>query len=68
MLDGINDIESLRYSYPQTHPPIRYGPSLYLIFPSCAPLAGTAELSEVQRILPQIEAGEGRSVIACKSP
>ena len=50
------------------HPPIRYGPSLYLIFPSCAPLAGTAELSEVQRILPQIEAGEGRSVIACKSP
>jgi len=40
----------------------QYGPSLYLIFPSCAPEEGTAELQEYQDKIPSIEGGEGRSL------
>ena len=39
-----------------------YGPSLYLLFPQSAPEAGSDRLSELQRQLPQIEAGQGRTM------
>lgn len=39
-----------------------YGPGLYLLFPHCAPEADSSELKALQAELPQIEAGEGRSV------
>ncbi len=35
---------------------------MYLLFPLCAPEEGTSELKALQEELPQIEAGEGRSI------
>ena len=39
-----------------------YGPSLYLLFPRCAPEEGTDELEAAKAKLSSIEAGEGRSL------
>ncbi|XP_071547960.1 ammonium transporter Rh type B-like isoform X2 [Panulirus ornatus] len=38
-----------------------YGPSLYEIFPDRAPPVDTADLERLQRLLPDLEAGSGRS-------
>ncbi len=39
-----------------------YGPSLYILFPKCAPVEGSSELRELMEQLPdKIEAGDGRT-------
>ena len=38
-----------------------YGPALYMILPSMAPENGTSQLADLQRLLPDIESGLGRT-------